>query len=225
MHCIIIGLQRFARSGLMLHSSRPFVPIRTTTVTHQRHGITTTKSNNPFHILGIPNASPFQTVQKAFVKLALEHHPDTTTANNRTTMNPSSSEHFVRFRQAFEQIRDDHYPRMNESNTNNNNMQDDAGTFSWTEEDFLDWFNEQTGVQLTCDQRRELVKLYRNQIPGGRYDGPHWDLARRLVAYQDAFVSKWRQHGGRPPKNADKYYSNPRKGKNAESNLRRKRKR
>jgi curved DNA-binding protein CbpA len=125
-------------------------------------------------------SSSFETVQKAFIKLALEHHPDTTDRDDK-----KSSEHFIRIRTAFERIRDLQEPSSDDK---------DHTILAWTEEDFLQWFYEQTGQRLTSEQRRELVQLYRTQIPGGRYDGPAWELARRLVAEQDAFLRH--QQGG-----------------------------
>ena len=144
-------------------------------------------SNNPFHILGIPKNSSVQTAQKAFIKLALQHHPDTSDA--------AVSEHtdFIRIRQAFERIRDGH---KNSNRTRNNNKGDsinDIDRTTWTEEDFLDWFYEQTGFRVSPSQRRELIQLHRSRVPGGQYNGSMWELARRLTQEQDAFLLKQQQ--------------------------------
>ena len=181
----------------------------------QRHSITT-KSNNPFHVLGVSPSSSFRTVQKAFVKLAMEHHPDTAASGKKQ----DAAINFVRIRQAFERIRDG-----GRSYQNGDDCSDEHGseTPSWTEDDFLKWFNDQTGLRLTSQQRRELVHLYRSRVPGGRYDGPSWDLARRLVAYQDAFLKKSQQRGRSSTShgfNANNKTRPPKK-----SNLRRKRRR
>jgi curved DNA-binding protein CbpA len=110
----------------------------------------------------------------------LENHPDTTDRDEK-----KSSEHFIRIRNAFERIRDLQEPSSEDKHHT---------ILAWTEEDFLQWFYEQTGQRLTSEQRREMVQLYRTQIPGGRYDGPAWELIRRLVAEQDAFLRQ--QQGG-----------------------------
>lgn len=146
---------------------------------------TTAQRDNPFRILGIPPNSSLKTAQKAFLRLALQHHPDTNTDNDKSDGDKAEAqENFVRIRQAFELIRDGSRPYK----TNQEQNDDEHNVASWTEEDFLHWFYEQTGMRLSSDQRRELVNLYRGRIPGGRYDGPHWELARRLVAEQDAFL-------------------------------------
>lgn len=158
---------------------------------------TTNPSNNPYLILGVPPSSSFQTVQKAFVKLAFQHHPD-------TSMNSATiSKDFIRIREAFERIRDARQSgkplsMVEEAETGYNNTA--SNNKSWTENDFLVYFYRQTGVKLTSDQREELVHLYRNRVQGGyaHYSGHSWDLARRLVVEQEAFLRN--MHGGGPRK-------------------------
>lgn len=184
----------------------------------QRHTITTNKSNNPFHILGVPPSSSFPTVRKAFVKLALQHHPDTTGAEEK------ASEHFIRIRQAFERIRDGKPMQQQEEEEFFHE------TAFWTEDDFLQWFYEQTAVRLTSDQRRELVSLDRSRIPGAFYGGQHWDLARRLASEQDAFLrykQQQEQRGGAPPprSEAGASFATSKTKRSTTSNLRRKRQR
>ncbi len=142
----------------------------------------TSRSNNPYLILGVPPSSSFSTVQKAFVKLAFQYHPDTA---------GKVSADFIRIRQAFERIRD-----AKQSGKSLEQVDDTPSDHSWTETDFLNYFHRQTGVRLTSDQRRELVHLYRNRVTGGYYGGHSWDLARRLVSEQDAFLRN--MQGGGP---------------------------
>jgi curved DNA-binding protein CbpA len=185
----------------VLHSGRSLtlcqIPLKHFTL--QRYGIrcryynsTVQRHYSPFRVLGIPPNSSLETARKAFVKLAIQHHPDTNEGDD------VSAQQFMRIRQAFERIRDD--GSKNVINGNFNASDDDGGdddeehpSASWTEEDFLQWFFEHTGLRLTSDQRRELVHLYRSRIPGGRYDGPSWELARRLVTEQDAFLRQRHQ--------------------------------
>ena len=169
----------------------------------QLRRITTGRSNNPYIILGVPPSASFRTVQKAFAKLAFEHHPDTTSyAKSSAT---SISEDFIRIRHAFERIRDEKQTRKSRSASRTEEDEDqghhacDPTKYSWTETDFLDFFHKQTGIRLSSDQRRELVHLHRSRIQGGYYGGHSWDLARRLVAEQDAFLRNM-QGGGDPPR-------------------------
>lgn len=160
----------------------------------------TTKFSNPFHVLGVPPSSSYQAVQKAFLKLALEYHPDTSSKDKDT------SEHFVRIRKAFENIRD---------GTPYSDKGQSEPDLPWTEQDFLNWFCQNTGIKMTSVQRRELVHLHRSRIPGAYYGGQMYDLAHRVVYEQDAF-SRLVKRGTPPP--------TP-KSTTDESSLRRKRKR
>jgi curved DNA-binding protein CbpA len=158
----------------------------------------TTKNYNPFHILGVPPSSSYQVVQKAFHKLALEYHPDTSSKD--------TSEHFVRIRKAFENIRD--------GTPYSDKAQSDSD-LPFTEQDFLNYFWQNTGIKMTSVQRRELVHLYRSRIPGAYYGGQMYDLAHRVVHEQDAFF-RLKKKGTPPP---------PPTSTTDESSLRRKRKR
>jgi DnaJ-class molecular chaperone len=147
----------------------------------------------------VPPHSSFETVQKAFVKLALEHHPDT--AEHATT------EGFVRIRHAYERIRDgdkknkkNPFSRSENDETttayNTHNPPQNPGDIDradWTEDDFLDWFHDQTGQRVSSAQRRELIELHRSRVPGAVYQGSMWELARRLAQEQDAFLLKQQQ--------------------------------
>ncbi|KAG7358156.1 DnaJ domain containing protein [Nitzschia inconspicua] len=78
--------------------------------------------------------------------------------------------------------------------------------YDFSERAFLKYFFYQTGLNLSSVQRRELVSLhykYHHQnnsnnnnnnttgtIPGGRYGGPSWEIARRLVAEQEVFLAQ-----------------------------------
>lgn len=147
-------------------------------------GSSSRQTNNPYLILGIPPSSSFQMVQKAFNKLAFKYHPDTTGLSSVST-------DFIKIRQAYERIRN---AKEGNTRTMNNEEQDTSSVNKsssiLTESDFLDHFHRQTGVRLTSEQRAEMVHLYRSRMQGGYYGGHSWDLARRLVAEQDAFLSR-----------------------------------
>jgi DnaJ domain len=151
-------------------------------------GSSSGRGTDPYLILGVPPSSSIQTVQKAFHKLAFKYHPD---VSGKTAV----SEEFIRIRNAYERIRgcNGNETRMHEDKSNANHH--DPSSYSFTEADFLDHFHRQTGVRLTSDQRQEMVHLYRSRVHGGYYGGHSWDLARRLVAEQDAFLRNMQQGG------------------------------
>jgi len=134
-------------------------------------------TSSPYAILGVSPTSSMETVQKAFVQLALKHHPDTAKGAAATS--------FVQIRQAFERIRTEKLGSKDKGYCDNRLVDMDG-----SEEEFLDWFHKQSGVRLTSAQRRELVHLYRSRNPNGYYGGHSWDLARRLVMEQDAYLKR-----------------------------------
>lgn len=159
-----------------IHSPHLYLPVfRSQGITITMRRMTTGRCNNPYQILGVSPSSSLQTVQKAFAKLAFQHHPDTA---------GTVSAEFIRIRQAFERIRN---AKQTGTSLEHEEQKSPRG-HSWTEADFLNYFHRQTGVRLTSDQREELVHLYRSRVQGGYYGGHSWDLARRLVAEQDAFL-------------------------------------
>ena len=167
-----------------------------------------TKRINPYHVLGISPSASYKEVKQKFLELALVSHPD-------ATSNKDTSEQFVKYREAHDMIK----------RNSGTDATEQSETIYWTEEDFLQWFNEQTGLKLTSEQRREMVNLYRSRIPGGRYDGPSWDLARRLVAYQDAFLKQRQQQHQTRHNHTNKTSFSSKTIASPTKNLRRKRRR
>jgi hypothetical protein len=166
-------------------------------------------SNNPFDVLGIPKSSSFDTVKRRFIELALQHHPDTSESGK------ANADYFVRIRQSFERI------RKGNGGGDDDDLDSSQPFEQWTESDFLQWFHQLTGIKLSSAQRRALAEIHRSRIPGGKYDGPSYELAGRLVHEQDAFFSKM-QKGGPPP---NKESSNSKSESVDASSLRRKRRR
>jgi DnaJ domain len=102
--------------------------------------------NNPYDVLGIPRDSCADTVKRKFLQLALRHHPDT----NRNDNQKSTTETFVKIREAFERIKQDFASR------------EDVKSSSWlTEEEFDAWFHEETGQKMDAATRREVMHVYR----------------------------------------------------------------
>jgi hypothetical protein len=76
-----------------------------------------------------------------------------------------------------------------------------------------------------------LVRLYRTRVPGGYYGGHSWDLARRLVVEQDAFLRNMQGGGSTGVRKGIRRHSGsfvaepPEEETSGVTNLRRKRKR
>lgn len=209
------------------------------------------KVKNPFQVLGVSSNSSLETVKKAFTRLALRYHPDTAASHNNNSSNTissagnnsiddpsiSSAEQFVYIRQAYELIRDGSYVYQadDQERTSSHraaqpagplhrNVQNDQG--GYTEKDFLQYFYQQTGLKLTSAQRRELLHLHRSRIPGGRYDGQSWDIARRVAAEQEVFLQRRRMHRDDPIESTGvSRDDNSHSDDDADINLRRKRRR
>ncbi len=198
------------------------------------------KGKNPFQVLGISTNASLETVKKAFTRLALRHHPDTAASRstngnhsldsrNLGDSSISAAEQFVYIRQAYERIRDGSYQKSSSRRAGaepaspfHRNVRNEQGGFS--EQEFLEYFYQQTGLKLTSAQRRELLHLHHNRIPGGRYDGPSWDIARRVAAEQEVFLQRRSMHSGDPSVRTDSRDS-IRSDDDSGINLRRKRRR
>jgi hypothetical protein len=128
--------------------------------TSPNSGLRISKSN-PFAVLGIPQDSCAETVKRKFLQLALRHHPDTSTEKN------STSDTFVKIREAFEQIKRDFASRIDA----------DSSSSSWlTEEEFDAWFYEETGQKMDAATRRDVMHVYKNGLTRTEY-GPVWEIA------------------------------------------------
>ena len=137
-------------------------------------------SNNasycPFQVLKIPKSSSYADVKKAFVKLALEHHPDT--AHDKSL----SHETFASIRQAFESIRNDNGRATTADGVDNNNHTE------WTDESLDSWFYQETGQHLSfhmdSSTRQEVKEVAETMSRGGLDTGGLWDLAN-MIARQE----------------------------------------
>jgi hypothetical protein len=124
-------------------------------------------------ILGMPASTAFVDIQRHFLQLALQHHPDRPGGNIET---------FVSIRQAFE------YLRETQSGKSDNLHRDSEGGINvdkWTEEDYDDWFYRETGhhwmgFALDAATQKEIVNAYETLSPGGRDPG-EWELARQVT--------------------------------------------
>jgi DnaJ-domain-containing protein 1 len=139
-------------------------------------------SGNPFVVLGVEINSTFSVVRLAFVKLALEHHPD---------RDSGSTENFLKIRAAFEEIQQD----QNGGNTDGSGRADRKGggsgssggvPFGWTEDELREWYQEETGdfatFTITESTRQEVIEVYKTMLQSGKAPkGGYWDYARQLT--------------------------------------------
>eukprot|EP00980_Cylindrotheca_fusiformis_P003766 scaffold834_cov123-Cylindrotheca_fusiformis.AAC.13 len=180
------------------------------TISNQRR-MTSNTTKNPYRILGLPPNASYPTIQKKFLQLAMEHHPDTRSSSLSSSSKSNCNSEFVQIRSAFEQLRKEHIRQQMRPTKDYNDNDDDDGNSAevLTEEDFLDWFHQLTGVRLTSEQRREMILLYWNQHQrnGDGQQGSHghsWDLARRLVYFQDVFLRNMERSNGSARGTAEK---------------------
>lgn len=126
-----------------------------------------------YDILGIPRNSSPEAVKRAFLQLALRHHPDTSADKQRGTDN------FVKIREAFEGIKEDFSTR---------NLDGKDEVPSWfTEEEFDAWFHEETGQRMDSSMRREVMHVYRSGLTRTEY-GAVWEIA--FVLEEEGFFTK-----------------------------------
>lgn len=109
-------------------------------------------------------------VQRAFVKLALQTHPDKP---------GGSAARFLQIRQAFESIR------------NSNTGGGGGGGAEWTSAELEEWWQQETGeflrFEMSHDTRRQVIDAYRTMGPSaGRDKGGYWEMARQLAEREDA---------------------------------------
>ena len=123
----------------------------------------------PFQVLGISNKSSYEEVKRAFVKLALEHHPDTSRASS------PSVDRFTEIREAFESIQD-----VNGQAVILAHME----RHKWNHETLHDWFRRETGQNLSFRMdaaTRRQVAAAASMSPGGLDRGGMWELARKIA--------------------------------------------
>lgn len=140
-------------------------------------------SGNPFVVLGVSVNSTFAVVRLAFVKLALEHHPD---------RDSGSTENFLKIRQAFEEIQQDQAGSDGSSSRGGTGSSNSGGggggrtPSGWTEDELREWYQEETGdfatFTITESTRQEVIEVYKTMLESGKAPkGGYWDYARQLT--------------------------------------------
>jgi hypothetical protein len=147
-------------------------------------------SGNPFIVLGVEVNSTFAVVRLAFVKLALEHHPD---------RDSGSTANFLKIRAAFEEIQQDQNSGGGNGGGSSGRGKNDNGggggtPSGWTEDELKEWYQEETGdfatFTITESTRQEVIEVYKTMLRSGKaVKGGYWDYARQLME-QEALRGK-----------------------------------
>ena len=146
---------------------------------------------SPYAVLGVPLHCSFDQVKQAFIKLALQTHPD--------QQGGSSTSDFLRIRQAFETIL-----RQEKDNHSSN------GPTGWSAEELKTWWEQETGeflsFAMTDETRQEVIHAFRTMGHTAAAQGQHrdkggyWEMARQLTEREDAMK---RNNGGRQRRASD----------------------
>ena len=130
---------------------------------------------NPYEVLGVPINSDYSTVKQAFLRAALEHHPDQQDRDEAR----AATDRFVRIRKAFEDIACD--------------KQDANEPASWKNDpDLTPYFhatNEFLTFHMDDQTRKEVIHAFKTLSHGGKDKGGYWDMARQITEREDAAPS------------------------------------
>lgn len=190
-----------------LHSDRFYFVSRTSLNSRRHHSTNdyskkTTYSNNsenPFVVLGVSIHSDWETVQRAFVQLALKHHPDTSPHHGN---GEGTTDEFLRIRAALEHIRD---IKFDTSNNKTNPIDNNDGAYDWRQapedwsdleyEEWLRFVNdparerEYLSFDMSESTRHEVIDAYKTMRQHGNavgHDrGGYWEMARQIVEREE----------------------------------------
>lgn len=143
--------------------------------TSEKRRLKQKRQEDPFAVLGIPKNIEYSQVKRAFLQIAMKHHPDTTEASTEEEKQ-KHRDIFVAARKAFENITEGPGGMAvlrSES--------DDA----WQEEELNEWFHQESGgfdmPFMDVKTRREVSEVM-DKIGGGLdRDGGMWTLARMVA--------------------------------------------
>ena len=146
------------------------------------------RSDNPYEILGISKSATYAEAKRRFLELALKHHPDhASTANPGDQTVSKKPDDFIRFREAFESLKETLDGKITEV---------EEGESTWTDEEFLAWYYEETSqsdltLKIDMKTRREVIDVVKSaQAQGGLDRGGIWEWARRLAEEEEIIKEK-----------------------------------
>lgn len=130
--------------------------------------------NNPFRVLNVKRSDSYGFIKKQFLKIAMEHHPDTNTDTSATTQ-LQHKEIFMAAREAFEQIV--------ESSDGKVMLKSECDDYKETD-NVEAWFQQETGHDMPfMDQKtmKEVAEMT-DKVGGGLdRDGGMWTLAKMVT--------------------------------------------
>jgi len=134
-------------------------------------------SSCPFETLGLSQSSNYKDVKRAFLKLALESHPDVSSGRKQD---------FLRYHAAFKSIPEDVDSVAITCQTDDADMGDSSTVMS--EEEFAHWFHTETGHHVPygkdflLDSKlvREVAEATEGMSQGGLDKGGMWELASTM---------------------------------------------
>jgi DnaJ-class molecular chaperone len=178
-------------------------------------------SDNPYRVLNVPVNSNYDTVKTAFLKAALQHHPDHSKQADTAA--------FIRIRQAFEEI----VSQTSATSTETYGTATSPVVQTWkSDAEFQAWFRQATGEFLAFDMnhdtRQEVIRAYRTMSAGGKDKGGYWEMARQLAEREDAVQGQTAVHSSSSASIKSSSISSTSRAEKPEcpsSNLRRKRNR
>lgn len=126
-------------------------------------------------MLGLSENVEYPQVKKAFLHIAMKHHPDTSGASSEKEKE-QSRDVFLKARKAFEQI--------TEGPGGKAILKSDADS-AWEEEELNEWFQQESGgfdmPFMDVNTRKEVSRVM-DEIGGGLdRDGGMWTLARMVA--------------------------------------------
>jgi len=156
-------------------------------------------SDNPFVVLGVSIHSDWETVQRAFVQLALKHHPDTSSHHGN---GEGTTDDFLRIRAALEHIRSIKFGTNNKKTSSFDNDNDAAYDWrqapdEWSDLEYEAWLrfvNDPTverdylSFDMSESTKQEVMDAYKTMQHGnavGHDKGGYWEMARQIVEREE----------------------------------------
>ena len=138
---------------------------------------------DPFRVLKVKRQTPYGQVKKIFLKIAMQHHPDTSGAKSEEEQD-KSREIFIKARQAFEALAED-------PETGGICLREELDDYVADEEHahMDEWFKEETGFDMPFmdEETMKEVAAMTESVGGGGMDrgldrdGGMWELARMVT--------------------------------------------